>query len=98
MLKFRVSKEEWNGTVGIRMANFSGRKICEATNITFEERDEGTISHSPPFISLSDDEAQELVNQLYAVGWYPTQAAGSAGQLDAVKFHLEDMRKLVFAA
>jgi hypothetical protein len=33
---------------------------------------------------------------LYHSGIRPSQATGSAGQLDSVKYHLEDMRRLVF--
>ena len=49
-----------------------------------------------PSLSLEVEEAQQLMDQLYACGIRPSKERGSAGQLDAVKYHLEDMRKLVF--
>lgn len=51
---------------------------------------------SEPFLHLEREEAQQLMDELWNAGMRPVGAAGSAGQLDAVKYHLEDMRKLVF--
>ena len=45
---------------------------------------------------LSVDKAQKLMDDLWHCGLRPSQSIGSVGQLDAVKYHLEDMRKLVF--
>ena len=49
---------------------------------------------SPPTEYIDHDEAQRLMDSLWNCGIRPVQAKGSAGQLDAVKYHLEDMRKL----
>lgn len=96
--------------MGIKMKFYLQRDICYwdditlhmrvgnsnsvATSITFTEVAPG--SYRDPLLRLKPDEAQELMDQLYAVGVRPSAAAGSAGQLEAVKYHLEDMRKLVF--
>lgn len=48
--------------------------------------------------NLSIEAAQDLINQLWGLGMRPTQKVGYEGQLEAVKYHLEDMRKLVFDA
>jgi hypothetical protein len=37
-----------------------------------------------------------LVDELWICGVRPTEAAGSSGAIGAVKYHLEDMRRLVF--
>jgi len=66
-----------------------------AINVTFSEELPigGEIS---PLFRLEYEEAQTLMDSLYEAGLRPRGAAGSAGQLDAVKYHLEDMRRLVF--
>lgn len=46
-------------------------------------------------IQLTKEEATELMDELYRLGVRPTEV-GSAGQLAAIKYHLEDMRKLAF--
>lgn len=50
----------------------------------------------PPLMSLSTDEAQQFMDELWRAGIRPTEGAGSVGQLAAVQRHLEDMRTLVF--
>lgn len=47
-------------------------------------------------MELPEKVAQELVNCLWECGIRPAAAKGSAGQLTAVQYHLEDMRKMVF--
>ena len=44
----------------------------------------------------SDNAPQVLIDSLWDAGIRPTKGAGSAGAFDAVKYHLEDMRRLVF--
>lgn len=46
-------------------------------------------------LHLTKEEATELMDEMYRLGIRPTEV-GTAGQLAAVKYHLEDMRKLVF--
>lgn len=50
----------------------------------------------PPFISLDDYSAQILMDTMWEAGIRPAASKSSIGQLDAVQYHLEDMRKLVF--
>jgi hypothetical protein len=45
---------------------------------------------------LQEEAAQQLMNALWECGIRPAQAAGSAGQLEAQRAHLEDLRRLVF--
>lgn len=50
----------------------------------------------PPLMTLSADECQQFMDELWRAGIRPTEGAGSVGQLGAVQRHLEDMRSLVF--
>jgi hypothetical protein len=47
------------------------------------------------FIELGHDEAQELMDSLWACGIRPTEGAGSAGAMSAVQEHLKDLRKVL---
>jgi len=83
----------WADEVEIRMGKDVGRHFHRAEPIVFKEYTQGEFS--PPCMILQREEAQLLIDALYSVGLRPSQAAGSAGQLTAVQYHLEDMRKLV---
>jgi hypothetical protein len=49
-----------------------------------------------PAFRLAHEEAQELMDSLWAAGLRPTQAKSSAGQTEAIQRHLEDMRTIAF--
>jgi len=63
--------------------------------LTFEQMQDGEFVK--PTFSLSDRKAQELFNELWNLGFRPVDGTGNGGHLEALKYHLEDMRKLVFA-
>ena len=50
----------------------------------------------PPMMELSHDEAQMLMDELFAAGMRPSEDTGSTGQLAALQKHLEDMRAIAF--
>lgn len=74
--------------------NFYPSPKFSATSIIFTKHKQG--EWIDPLLSLEREEAQQLMDELWNAGVRPIGAAGSAGQLDAVKYHLEDMRKMVF--
>lgn len=37
-----------------------------------------------------------MMDELWQAGCRPSQGVGSVGQLESTKYHLEDMRRLVF--
>lgn len=64
-----------------------------ASSICYISREVGTISS--PLLQLTKKEAQNMLQALWDAGIRPQQES-SLGQLAAVNYHLEDMRKLVF--
>ena len=95
-LRFGLQTEIWNDSIAVRIGK--GTKgtgaFQVATSIEFLDVEPGL--YTAPVMHLSNSEAQELADQLYACGISPSKLAGSTGQLAAVTYHLEDMRKLVF--
>lgn len=61
--------------------------------LAFNYIEQGSITPAAAF-ALTEAEAQSLIDDLYRAGLRPTDARGTAGQLDAMKAHLEDMRRL----
>lgn len=93
-MKFSVQRQIWSEGFEIRVADMLNGKTAVATNINFQVIE--PVAYVEPLMNLSNSEAQMLIDELYAAGLRPSQAMGSAGQLEAVKFHLADMRELVF--
>lgn len=95
-LRFGLQTEIWNDSITVRIgkgAAASGSfQVAEC--LVFKDAKLGEVSD--PMMRLSNQEAQDLADQLYACGISPSKLAGSTGQLAAVSYHLEDMRKLVF--
>lgn len=81
------------GDVQIEVFQIEGRAGFKAV-ITWEPVADG--AYAEPVFSISTGEAQALVDRLYQLGFQPSAAAGSAGQLGAVQKHLEDFRAIVF--
>lgn len=61
-----------------------------------------TVSDVPPHqfveptLTMTDDMAQQLMDNLWAAGLRPSDAKATPGALAATEKHLDDMRKLVF--
>ena len=67
-----------------------------ATQIEFQTfTDEDALVQQYPLFYLNETSAQHLMNELWREGVRPSDI-GTAGHLESVKYHLEDMRKLVF--
>ena len=49
-----------------------------------------------PFLSLDQNTAQRLMDELWNCGLRPSEGSGSAGAMAAVQAHLADMRALCF--
>ena len=95
-LRFGLQTEIWNDSIAVRIGrgNKASGTFQVAEPLEFVDVEPGL--HTAPMMHLSNSEAQDLADQLYACGISPSKLAGSTGQLAAVMYHLEDMRKLVF--
>lgn len=49
-----------------------------------------------PCVRLEQNEAQQIFDLLWREGYRPKDGSGNSGHIEALKYHLEDMRKLVF--
>lgn len=64
-----------------------------AESVVFSPVDED-MALDEPTLSLDYEDAVRLMDELWNCGIRPTEV-GSPGELAAVKYHLEDMRRLV---
>lgn len=85
---FLLEENAWRGP-----GNLTPRRIVTA--LTIEQVDAG--AYVKPSFTLGQHEVQELFNQLWQQGYRPKDGTGNGGHVEAIKYHLEDMRKLVFS-
>ena len=52
--------------------------------------------YTQPAFRLPHDAAQNLIDDLWRMGFRPSDGTGNAGQLAATQAHLNDMRALAF--
>lgn len=72
-------------------------RVSYAQPLTLIERNpEEEGMEAPPMFSLRDEQAQNLMDELWRIGLRPSEGSGSAGSLAATERHLADMRHLVF--
>jgi len=95
----------WNG-IDLYVVKFDKDKVYLLTGnnaqtierpstFEFEKMDEFAM-YANKSLSLMDSEAQELMDNLYSCGIRPTEGTGSAGSMEKVEAHLQDMRRIVF--
>jgi hypothetical protein len=81
--------------ISIRLGQRVEGGVAEALPVTFVSVEQGSVSVAP-CLDLHPNDAQALIDQLWHVGFRPSEGSGSAGALAATERHLEDMRTLVF--
>lgn len=52
--------------------------------------------HTEPTAGLDDAQCQQLIDDLFAAGFRPTEGRDAAGALSAMTAHLADMRQIAF--
>lgn len=98
-LRFLARREYWGGRIELAIGDTradQGGAIYSAHPITFSET--GPHVEARPCLSLTPDEAQALVDELWLLGVRPSEGTGSAGSLAATERHLVDMRRVAFGA
>lgn len=73
----------------------SNNTVGEIKPVTVEVTQDG-LSVKEPFLVLAPDEMQNFFNQLWLHGFRPKDGTGNGGHIEALKYHLEDLRRLVF--
>jgi hypothetical protein len=95
-LRFGAERSYFTGHVNLYMLKLSeaGRHAAAPIDFTIDVRDPGKLT--APTLSLTDFEAQQLIDALWSAGLRPAGAKQSQGAYDAQSRHLEDMRALAF--
>jgi hypothetical protein len=95
MYRWNVEYQLVNDAWALRLMKKSeDGALYAATNIEFTRIDPGV--YMAPTTSMEGKDLQLLFNELWKAGFRPNDGTGNSGHVEALKYHLEDMRKLVF--
>jgi hypothetical protein len=101
--QFNVERKHYGRAIEInwmvRSASVSdfGETLSIATKVEYTEltpENDGALCPVP--LIISPDDAQGLMDELWRVGFRPTEGTGSAGSLAATERHLSDMQRIAF--
>lgn len=94
-LKLHARKNEpWSQSISI-YGILHGEHPAHAVSLMMQTHELG--QDVEPFLRITYEAAQALMDELWECGLRPTEGTGSAGALAATQKHLDDMRKLVFS-
>ena len=95
--RFFLQSASYGRGVDLRLVSLkpSGDIDGEAMPAIFKKIEEGQI-WSEPFQTIHRDTAQNLIDELWALGYRPEAGQLSVGQMAATEKHLQDMRQIVF--
>ncbi len=96
MNKFQIMarREDWSEGVSLHLKEKTqGMGQLVAQPLVMKQVEQGL--HIEPFLRLSINEAQQLIDELWQCGLRPSEGTGSAGSLKATENHLQDMRSIV---
>lgn len=93
-LSFFVCKNGRNNAIDFYISYWYKRNNCaDALPVQFKKTE--LYTEINPLISVNENEAQKLMDQMWSVGIRPSNGEGSVGQLAATENHLNDMRSIV---
>ena len=93
--RFNIDRRNFGRQIEVQMyVPFEDGSTDVVTMFTVErlKPDEAIFAAAP--LTLTDGQAQELMDGLWRVGLRPSEGAGSAGSLAATERHLKDMRHI----
>lgn len=83
--------------IGHRLPNNGDGKIRMISNVEFTDIDPFSVVHeAQPTVRVFPEDLQNIFNQLWRMGFRAKDGTGNGGHIEAMKYHLEDMRRLVF--
>lgn len=95
-MEFRAQSWDYMNSVKIAafVENFERRYIAKPVVSEMAPYGEGTLGEATMTLDMKD--AQSLMDALYSCGLRPRDAKPQDKTIEAMSYHLEDMRRLVF--
>jgi hypothetical protein len=96
MKQFRISRQPqyFGNNFEVRFLDYD--KKCFGETLIVKTVEENAGVSIPSLFDLTKDECIGLMDQLWDLGIRPSNGSGDNNAFESVKYHLEDMRRLVF--
>jgi hypothetical protein len=95
-LEFWANRADYGRLVHLFIQKVDLSGVFRANPLTFStECIDDSVLIVDPTITMSAQDAQVLMDELWRCGLRPTEGSGSAGSLAATQDHLRDMRTIV---
>ena len=91
MLEIKVQRQAWRDGVELMAFARDDRGTSVAKALTLERIADGECWPEPT-MTLTNNAAQMLIDELWRCGLRPSEGSGSAGSLAATERHLKDMQ------
>lgn len=88
-----VCADQW----GTRAPSGHGLIVKVASDFVWSDKEEGAAWDPQDGIGKADDLIQSIMDRGWEAGFRPRQCQLDTNELTSTKYHLEDMRRLVFA-
>lgn len=98
-LDLQCRRQPWSNRIEMAILStetIGGSRFGYVGKVVFHKIEEGQMVDDNDVIPMKNEEAQQLMDELWRCGLRPTEGAGSAGQMAATERHLADMRKIAF--
>ena len=100
MINIRIYRDPiWLGLkfrVAILDVDRANKTVALLENFTMRTVDTDGAVENTRLLEIESEQCQKLIDELWDCGFRPSEGSGSAGQLESVKRHLEDMRAIAF--
>lgn len=96
-LKIFISRDRmWGDVFAVRIGTRINESVswAVAEPVKFRVLDNNAVE-TDPCLTMSKDDGQAFMDELWNAGFRPTEGSGSAGSLAATQSHLKDMRAIV---
>lgn len=93
-LQLRCEPRPLYDKVDFVVFGYEGQKRWAAKPVEMEDIGDAPVGQ--PSFTLTKQNVQVIFDQLWAAGYRPNDGTGNTGHVEALKYHLEDMRSLVF--
>lgn len=97
--RIHIERVDFNRYVNLHLITDKfGETFVAEPAVIKERKFENGYDFADPFVRFTEQQAQQLMEGLWRAGFRPNNGESSVAHVDAMKYHLEDMRRLVFKA